>query len=79
VATIVLRVPAAGTATLAGKGVRGTNKQSARAERLTLQASLSRAASASLHHHRRLAVRLDASFHPTSGSSSSTTVTVVFG
>ncbi len=79
VATIVLRVPAAGTATLAGKGVRGASRQAARAERLTLRASLSRAASASLRHHRRLVVRLNASFHPTSGSSSSATVTVIFG
>ena len=79
VATVVLSVPAAGTATLTGKGVRGTSKQAARAERLTLQVSLSRAASASLRHHHRLAVRLDASFHPTSGSNSSATVAVVFG
>ena len=78
-ATIVLRVPAAGTATLAGKGVRGARKQAARAERLTLRVSLSRAASASLRHHRRLAVRLNASFHPTNGSSSAAKVTVIFG
>ncbi len=78
-ATIVLRVPAAGTATLAGKGVRSASKQAARAERFTLRVSLSRAASASLRHHRRLAVRLSASFHPTSGSSSSVKVTVIFG
>jgi hypothetical protein len=79
VATIVLRVPDAGTATLAGKGVRGASKQAARAERLKLRVSLSRATAASLHHHHRLAMRLNASFHPTSGPSSSATVTVVFG
>ncbi len=79
VATIVVRVPTSGTAALAGKGVRGASRQAARAERLTLRISLARAASASLRHHHRLAVRLDVSFHPTSGSSSSTTVTVIFG
>ncbi len=80
VAMLVLSVPAAGTATVSGKGVRATSKQAARTEHLTLRISLSRAASASLRHHRRrLAVRLDASFHPTSGSNSSATVTVVFG
>ncbi len=79
VATIVLRVPDAGTATLAGKGVGRASRQAARAEHLTLRVNLSRAASASLRHHRRLAVRLDASFHPTNGSISSATVTVVFG
>jgi hypothetical protein len=79
IATVVLRVPSAGTATLAGKGVRGTRKQAARAEQLTLRVSLSRAASASLRHHRRLPVKLQASFHSTSGSSSSAAATVVFG
>jgi hypothetical protein len=78
VATIVLSVPAAGTATLAGKGVRGASRQAARAEHLTLRASLSRAASASLRRHHRLPVRLNASFHPTNGSSSSVTVTAIF-
>jgi hypothetical protein len=78
VATVVLRVPAAGTATLAGKWVRGASKQAARAERLTLRVGLTRAASASLRHHRRLAVRLNASFHPTGGSISSATATVFF-
>jgi hypothetical protein len=79
IATVVLRVPSAGTATLAGKGVRGTSKQAARAEQLTLRIRLSRASSASLHHHHRLAVKLQASFHSTSGSSSSAATTVVFG
>ncbi len=78
VATVVLRVPSAGTATLAGKGVRGTSKQAARAEQLTLRVGLSRAASASLRHHHRLVVKLRASFHSTSGSSSSAAATVVF-
>jgi hypothetical protein len=79
VATVVLRVPSAGTATLTGKGVRGTSKQAARAEQLTLRVGLSRAASTSLHHHHRLVVKLRASFHSTRGSSSSAAATVVFG
>ncbi len=79
VATIVLRVPSAGTASISGKGVRGASKQAATAERLTLRVSLTRATAASLRHHRRrLAVRLTAAFHSSSGGSSSTTVTVVF-
>jgi hypothetical protein len=79
VATVVLRVPSAGTVSLAGKGMRSASRQAARAEQLTLHVSLSRVASASLRHHHRLAVRLKASFHPTSGSISSATVTVIFG
>ncbi len=78
VATIVLRVPSAGTATLSGKGVRGATRQAARAEHLTLRVGLATAATASLRHRRRLAVKLRASFRPTSGSSSSAAVTVVF-
>jgi hypothetical protein len=78
VATIVLRVPSAGTATLIGERVRGASRQAARAERLTLRVGLSRVAAASLHHRNRLAVKLHASFRPTSGSSSAATVTVIF-
>ena len=79
VATIVLRVPSAGTAMLAGRGVRGATRRVARAERLTLRVDLSRTASASLRRRRhRLAVRLTASFHPARGAISSATVTVVF-
>jgi hypothetical protein len=80
VATIVLHVPAAGTATLAGRGVRTARKQTAKAERLTLRVSLSKATVASLRRGRRhrLAVKLIASFAPASGSGSSTTVTVTF-
>ncbi len=79
VATLVLRVPAAGTVRLAGRGVHGASRQAARAERLTLRASLSHAASASLRRHHRLVVRLNATFHPTSGSNSSATARVIFG
>ncbi|HXB66536.1 MAG TPA: hypothetical protein VNV42_16880 [Solirubrobacteraceae bacterium] len=80
VATIVLRVPSAGAASISGKGVHGVSKQAAKAERLTLRVPLTTAAAASLRHHHRhhLAVRLTAAFHPSSGSNSSTTVTVVF-
>ncbi len=78
-ATITLRVPSAGTATLTGRGVRPAGEQAARAERLTLRVALLPAASATLRHHRRLVVKLHASFRPSgAGSSSSATVTVVF-
>jgi hypothetical protein len=77
-ATLVLRVPSAGTAIITGRDVRGASKQSARAERLTLRVELTKASIASLRHRRRLAVRLKVAFHPTAGSSSSASVTVVF-
>ncbi len=78
-ATITLRVPSAGTATLTGRGVRPAGEQAARAERLTLRVALLPATSATLRHHHRLVVKLHASFRPSgAGSSSSATVTVVF-
>jgi hypothetical protein len=79
-ATIVLRVPAAGTVTLAGRGLRTIHRQASKAERLTLSASLAKATAASLRRgrHHRLPVRLEVSFKPTSGSSSSAAVTVIF-
>lgn len=80
VATIVLRVPAAGTVTLAGRGLHTTSRQAAKAERLTLSASLAKATAASLHRglHHSLPIKLKVSFKPTGGSSSSATVTVTF-
>jgi hypothetical protein len=79
VATIVLRVPAAGRIAVTGRGVRSTVRHAAKAERLTLRVSLTKATAASLRRgHRRLPVKLKASFKPTSGAASSTTVTVSF-
>ena len=79
-ATIVLHVPAAGTVTLTGWGLHTLSRQAAKAERLTLSASLAKAAAASLRRdrHHRLPVKLEVSFKSTSGSSSSATVTVIF-
>ncbi len=79
-ATIVLHVPAAGTVTLTGRGLHTLSRQAAKAERLTLSASLAKAATASLRsdRHHRLPVKLVVSFKSTSGSSSSATVTVIF-
>jgi hypothetical protein len=79
-ATIVLHVPAAGTVILAGRGLRTVRRQAAKAERLTLNASLAKAATASLRRgrHHRLPVKLEISFKSASGSSSSAAVTVIF-
>jgi hypothetical protein len=80
VATVVLQVPAAGTVTLTGGGLRSTGAQTAKAEHLTLRVSLSKATAASLRggRHRRLPVKLKASFRPTSGSGSTATATITF-
>jgi hypothetical protein len=80
VATIVLRVPAAGRVAVTGRGVHSAARHAAKAERLTLRVSLSKAATAALRrgHHHRLAVKLKASFKPTVGAGSSATVTVSF-
>ncbi|MGH2852795.1 MAG: hypothetical protein ACRDLF_01190, partial [Solirubrobacteraceae bacterium] len=78
-ATIVLRVPTAGRVSITGRGVRSAVRDAAKAERLTLRVSLSKAAASSLRHsHRRLPVKLKASFKPTAGTGSSATITVRF-
>jgi hypothetical protein len=79
-ATLVLQVPSAGRVLLAGVGVRSAGAHAAKAERLTLRVSLSKAVVASLRKSRRhrLAVKLTASFKPAAGSGSSATVAVTF-
>ena len=80
VATVVLHVPSAGRVVLAGRGVRAAGAYAAKAERLTLRVSLSKAVVASLRRGRRhrLTVKLTASFKPAGGSGSSATVAVTF-
>jgi hypothetical protein len=79
VVTVVVQVPAAGKVTLSGVDLTSTSRKAGASERLTLKGNLTRAGTASLRKHRnRLKVALRASFKPTSGSSSSATVTVAF-
>ena len=78
-ATITIQVPAAGRLTIAGGGVRSSTRTIRGARRVTLKVALTRAGTASLHRHRgRLKIRLKASFKPTSGTGSTTAVTVTF-
>jgi hypothetical protein len=79
VVTLLVRVPAAGRVTIAGRGVRSVSEQTDRAERITLRAALTRAAVASMRkHRRRIRVRLNAYFDGVGGprTTASTTVTV---
>jgi hypothetical protein len=79
IVTIVVQVPAAGKVTLSGGHLKSASRRAGASERLTLKGTLTRAGTASLRKHRdRLEVVLRASFKPTSGSSSSATVTVTF-
>ena len=79
VATVLVKLPAAGKLTLSGKGVTSETRNAGNAERITLRVKLSKAGSASLRkHHRRLEVTLTASFHATAGTASSAKTTVVF-
>jgi hypothetical protein len=78
-ATIVLRAPAAGRLTLRGSGIRSKTLSIRKAGPLTVHVSLSRAGVASLHRrHRRLAVKLHASFRVASGATSAATVALAF-
>jgi hypothetical protein len=79
VVTVVVQVPAAGKVTLSGGHLTSASRKAGASERLTLKGNLTRAGTASLRKHRdRLKVVLKASLEPTSGSSSSATVTVTF-
>ncbi|HEY4810313.1 MAG TPA: hypothetical protein VIH71_04565 [Solirubrobacteraceae bacterium] len=78
--TLIVQVPAAGTLTVSGGGVRSLRRQAAKAERVALRLVLSKAGAASLRKHRHgLRVKLDASFAPVSGASSSAATTVKVG
>ncbi|HTD07859.1 MAG TPA: hypothetical protein VK680_03120 [Solirubrobacteraceae bacterium] len=78
--TLVVQVPAAGTLMVSGGGVRLLRRQAAKAERVTLHLALSKAGAASLRKHRHgLRIKLDASFVPVSGASSSVATTVKVG
>jgi hypothetical protein len=79
IATLVLQIPAAGKVLVSGGGVRAIGKGATKSERLTVRIPLSKAGTASLRKRQhRLSVALKASFKPTSGSSSSASVTVHF-
>jgi hypothetical protein len=72
-ATLVVQVPAAGKLTLSGSGFRKVTREAAKAERLTVQTSLTKARAASLrkHHGRKASIKLTSTFVPVSGHSSS--------
>lgn len=79
-ATIVVQVPSAGVLSASGKGLQASRRETAKAERVTLHPSLTRAGTASLRRHRRRGVKvpIKVSFKPVSGSSSTSTVAVVY-
>jgi hypothetical protein len=77
---LIVQVPAAGTLTVSGRGVRSLHKQVSKAERVTLRIALSKAGTASLRRHAHgLAIKLDAAFAPVSGANSSAATTVKVG
>jgi hypothetical protein len=77
--TLVVRVPAAGKLTIAGKGVKSVGKQAEEAERLTVIVVLKKADVASLHRHHRLDVKLDVSFKPVKGAGSTASTSIKLG
>lgn len=77
--TLVVQVPGAGKVALAGKGVISMSRQTAKAERVTLRTTLTKARVVSMRKHRhKLTVKLEASFKLTGGSRSSAPLTVHF-
>jgi len=78
VATLVVEVPAAGSLRIAGKDVTSVSRKAARAERLTLRTTLTRAAASLRKRHHDLKVELTATFTTVGGSRSSATTTIPF-
>ncbi len=77
--TLVVQVPGAGKLALDGKGIIFVSRQTAKAERVTLRTTLTKASVASMRRHRhKLAVKLEASFKLTGGPRSSALLTVNF-
>jgi hypothetical protein len=77
---LVLQVPAAGTLRVSGRSLRSQRSQVAEAERVTLRVALSKAGAASLRKRRHeLTIKLETSFAPVSGASSSAVTTVKVG
>jgi hypothetical protein len=79
VAQIVVQVPSAGKLATGGKNLRSVRRETAKAERVTIQAVLDNArASALRKHHRSMKVPVKVSFKQAGGPSSSATVSVLF-
>jgi hypothetical protein len=80
VVTLLVQVPAAGRVTIAGKDVRAVTKQTDKAERVTLHASLTKAVLATLRRHRRhVGLTLDVYFAGVDGQSSKASAAVSLG
>jgi hypothetical protein len=80
VVTMVVQIPGAGRLTVAGKDARSVSEQTSTAERVTLRVALTKAGVASARRHPRdFKVKLEASFKPIDGTSSSATSSVTFG
>jgi hypothetical protein len=76
-ATLVVQVPSAGKLTLGGDGFEKVTKEASKAERVTVQTTLTKARAASLRKHRRkMSVKLTSTFVPVSGHSSSASASV---
>ncbi len=76
---LVLAVPSAGTLVLRGKGLRTVRHTSTGARQITIELRATSAVAASVRSHRRVKVKLQASFTPSVGAVSSAAATVVLG
>lgn len=76
---LVLAVPSAGTLVLRGKGLRTVRHTSTGARRITIELHATSAVAASVRSHRRVKIKLQASFTPGFGAVSSAAATVVLG
>jgi hypothetical protein len=76
---LVLAVPSTGTLVLRGKGLRTVRHTNTGARRITIELHATSAVAASVRSHRRVKIKLQASFTPSFGAVSSAAATVVLG
>jgi hypothetical protein len=76
---LVLAVPSTGTLVLRGKGLRTVRHTSTGARRITIELHATSAVATSVRNHRRVRIKLQASFTPSFGAVSSAAATVALG
>ncbi len=76
---LVLTVPSTGTLVLRGKGLRTVRHTNTGARRITIELHATSAVAASVRSHRRVKIKLQASFTPSLGAVSAAAATVVLG
>lgn len=78
VLTLVVKTPLAGKLAVAATHLKGKSEKLAKAQTVTFRLTLTKAAAASVSHHRKMIVKVKVSFRPAIGAASSASTTAHF-